>query len=142
MPAGRVERAQPMARTLGAAGAYFAIVFALGFVLGVARVLITAPKLGETVAVLLEVPVIVTASWFAAKWCVAAFSVPARAPERLTMGFVAFALTMLAELALSVFLLGNTASEHFAIFTHAVGLIGLAAQLLFALIPSVQSVRR
>jgi hypothetical protein len=127
-----------MIRSLCAGGAYFSGVFALGFALGIVRVLITAPAVGEFAAVLLEIPIILTASWFTARWCVAQFSVPPDGAERLTMGFVAFSLTMLAELALSVILFGHTVSEHVATYTHLLGFVGLAAQLLFALIPYVQ----
>ena len=59
--------AAPIARSLLAGAAYFAVVFATGFALGVVRVLVTAPRLGETGAVLLEVPIILAASWFAAR---------------------------------------------------------------------------
>lgn len=131
-----------MARSLWAGVVYFAGVFALGFALGVVRALVTSPRLGETAAVLLEIPVILAASWFAAKWCVAVCSVPSGGAERLTMGFVAFSLTMLAELLLSVMLFGQTVREHFATYAHFLGLIGLAAQALFAIFPYVQSARR
>src|SRR4051812_6385929 len=107
-----------MTPSIRAGVVYFASVFALGFALGVLRVQITGPAVGEFAAVLLEIPIILTASWFTARWCVAQFSVPPDGAERLTMGFVAFSLTMLAELALSVILFGHTVSEHVATYTH------------------------
>ncbi len=128
-----------MKPSLGAGGVYFAGVFALGFALGMVRDLIAAPKVGEFAAVLLEIPVILTVSWFAAKWCIALFSVPPGGAERLTMGLFAFSLTMLAEMAMSVILFGHTVHDHIATYTHFIGLVGLAAQLLFAIIPYVQS---
>ena len=131
-----------MTGTVFAGWVYFAIIFALGFILGVVRVMISAPRLGETTAVLLEVPVILAASWFTARWLVRACSVPAQTRDRLIMGFVAFALTMLAELALSVGLFGRSLPEHFAIYAHGVGLAGLIAQILFALFPVLQLKRR
>ena len=129
----------PIPRSLAAGGLYFAVVFGIGFALGTVRVLVTGPRLGETAAVLLEIPVIMTASWFVAKWCIARYAVRSSAAERLTMGLVAFCLTMLAELAMSVLLFGHTVSEHFATYSHLPGLIGLTAQLLFALLPYVQA---
>ncbi len=128
----------PMPRSVAAGSIYFAVVFAIGFALGVVRVLITGPKLGETAAVLLEVPVILTASWFVARWCVARFAVGSDAAERLTMGFVAFCLTMLAEMAMAVLLFGRSVPEHIATYSHSLGLVGLMAQFLFALLPCVQ----
>ena len=64
-----------MTQTIKAATAYFAIVFGIGFVLGTARVLVIIPRIGELAAVLLEVPVMLATSWFAARWCIARFAV-------------------------------------------------------------------
>ena len=53
------------------AGALYAIiVFPIGFVLGTIRVLLLVPRLGGTTAVVLEVPFMLTASWFVCRWCV------------------------------------------------------------------------
>ena len=53
------------------AGALYAnIVFLIGFILGTIRVLLLAPRLGETTAVIAEVPVMLAASWFVCRWCV------------------------------------------------------------------------
>ena len=133
------NQAYSITRSLCAGGVYFAGVFALGFALGMVRALMTAPAIGEFAAVLLEIPILLIASWFTAKWCVALFSVPPGGAERLTMGFVAFSLTMVAELALSVILFGQTVSEHVATYTHFIRLVGFAAQLVFAVIPYVQN---
>jgi hypothetical protein len=47
------------------AGALYAfIVFLIGFIFGTIRVLWLTPRLGETAAVVLEIPVMLTASWF------------------------------------------------------------------------------
>jgi hypothetical protein len=53
------------------AGALYAIiVFLIGFILGTIRVLLLAPGLGETAAVMLEVPIMLTANWFVSGRCV------------------------------------------------------------------------
>src|SRR5260370_35001024 len=49
---------------------YAIIVFLIGFILGTIRVLLLAPRLGETIAVIVEAPVILAASWFVCRWCV------------------------------------------------------------------------
>ena len=54
----------------GAGALYAIIVFVIGFILGTIRVLLVAPRLGETIAVIIEAPVILTASWFVCRWCV------------------------------------------------------------------------
>jgi len=65
-----------MAAALKAGAAYFAIVFAAGFVLGTARVLALLPFVGETAAVLIEAPLMVLASWIVSWWLTARFDVP------------------------------------------------------------------
>lgn len=50
-------------RALKAGAIYFVAVFTLGFCLGVLRTLVLVPRLGETLAVLAELPVILAASW-------------------------------------------------------------------------------
>ena len=62
-----------LVRVFGAteAGALYAIiVFLIGFILGTIRVLLVAPRLGETTAVILEAPMMLAASWFVCRWCV------------------------------------------------------------------------
>ena len=130
-----------MTQTIKAATAYFAIVFGIGFVLGTARVLVIIPRIGELAAVLLEVPVMLATSWFAARWCIARFAVARNAAPRLAMGFTAFALVMVAELVLSVLLFGRTPAQHFAAYRHMTAGLGLAAQLAFALFPWLQRAR-
>jgi hypothetical protein len=116
-------------------GAYFAIVFLVGFVLGGLRTLIVAPRLGETVAVLLEAPLILTVSWFVATWCVGYFEVPATPLARLAMGGWAFALLMVAELGVSSIVLHRSISQHLAGFQSTARAIGLGAQFAFGWVP-------
>jgi len=49
---------------------YAIIVFLIGFILGTIRVLLLAPRLGETIAVIVEASVILATSWFVCRWCV------------------------------------------------------------------------
>jgi hypothetical protein len=118
---------------------YFLIVFAIGFVLGTIRVLVVVPRFGDTNAVMLELPVMLAASWFACRWIVARFAVPPAVAPRLTMGGLAFALLMLAELAVSVAAFGRTPGQHVATYLTPASQLGLAAQLGFALLPLLQA---
>lgn len=122
-------------RPLVAGVLYFGAVFALGFALGTARILLVVPLAGEVGAVLLELPVMLAASWAACGWIVRRLRVSAAANARITMGAVAFALLMVAELAVSVFALHRTPAEHFATYRSLGALLGLAAQIVFAGMP-------
>lgn len=115
--------------------AYFACVFAIGAVLGVLRVGGLAPRLGVTGAVLVEIPIILAASWVICRRLVAWLAVPATTSARLVMGGLALALLLLAELGLSMTLLGRTLAQHVASYLDAPQALGLAAQLVFALMP-------
>ncbi|MEQ1697714.1 MAG: hypothetical protein ABL901_17925 [Hyphomicrobiaceae bacterium] len=126
-----------MLTALKAGFAYFGVVFGAGFALGVLRTLVVIPRVGELTAVLLELPVILSLSWIASRWLVATFAVDGLS-ARLMMGAVAFALTMAGEIGVSVLALGRTVGEHFASFQSGLALLGLAAQIVFGLIPAVQ----
>jgi hypothetical protein len=83
------------------AGALYAIiVFVIGFILGTIRVLLVAPRLGETTAVILEAPMMLAASWFVCRWCGDRLDVRRTVPARSLMGFVAFLVLMSAEIGL------------------------------------------
>ncbi|OAE99916.1 hypothetical protein AYJ54_32020 [Bradyrhizobium centrolobii] len=118
--------------------AYFAIVFAAGFALGVLRVLVLLPSLGETVAVLLEMPVILTSAWLACRWIITRFGVPKKGTAGLIMGGLAFALLMTAEFLLATLGLERTVSEQLIRYGRVPELRGLAGQLLFAAFPNIQ----
>jgi hypothetical protein len=127
-----------MKQTLAAGAAYFVIVFALGFALGTLRVLVVAPRLGTTLAVLLEAPVMLAASWPSARWCIRRFGVAGTLRARLSMGLAAFALLMIAELAVGMALFHRSLGGHLAAYLTLDGALGLGAQVIFALIPAAQ----
>ena len=124
-----------MSRGLVAGIAYVAVVFALAFLLGIVRVTVTAPRIGELAATLLEVPIVLAASWVACGWAVRRFAVPGDLASRLTMGGVAFGLLMIAEFAVSALLSGRGLAAYLGAFHEPAKLIGLGAQLLFGLMP-------
>ncbi|WP_310497240.1 hypothetical protein [Sandarakinorhabdus sp.] len=127
------------ARTSALAGlAYFTLVFGLGFVLGTVRRLWLVPRIGVTAAVMLELPVMLSASWLACGWTVRRFAVPPNPFARIVMGAAAFMLVMAGELALSVLVFGRTPAEHLAVLMRTDGLLGLGSQLLFAAFPLLQ----
>jgi hypothetical protein len=118
-------------------GIYFICVFAVGFALGIARTALLAahPGIGRLSAVLVELPIMLTASWFICKCLLRRFSLPATINARLAMGGCAFVLLMLAELVAGAMLFGRSAAQHFALYREPSYLAGLIAQCFFALIP-------
>jgi len=76
---------------------YAIIVFLIGFILGTIRVLLVAPRLGETITIILEAPPMLAASWFVCRWCVHRFDVKRTVAARSRVGLIAFFVLMLAE---------------------------------------------
>lgn len=122
-------------RTAEAGAAYFAIVFAVGFALGTVRTLFLAPRLGEQLAVVIELPIMLGASWIACGWVLRRWHVAAGVGSRLTMGAIAFALLIIAEATLSLTAFDRSLIDYFRELTTPHGLIGLAGQIVFALMP-------
>ena len=126
-------------RALRAGVAYFALVFALGFAFGTVRTLLLArfPEISRFAAVLVELPVILMASWSICRHVVRRLAVPDTWRERAVMGASAFVLTMLAETALGAFLGGETLVGHFALYREPAHALGLAGQAAFGLLPLI-----
>lgn len=112
---------------------YFAIVFAFAFAMGVARTLAIAPWIGPAAAVLLEVPIVLLVSWFAARRLLRDRHLSAL--QRAAMGAIAFALTMVSEMVLSALMRGQGVAGWAETIATPLGLVGLAGQAGFAAIP-------
>ncbi len=115
--------------------AYFAAVFAMGFVLGVGRELVVRPRLGNLASIMVEAPAMMLACWAAARWVVRRFAVPVEA--RLRLGLVAFGLLMVAELLGSMGLRGMGPGEWVGHFATPAGLLSLGLFVIFAAMPRV-----
>ena len=127
---------------LVAAFAYWAVVFAAGFILGTLRVLALAPVFGEVASVALEIPVMLAVSWIASRGICRRLKLPTRLAPRFVMGGVAFALLITTELMLSVYAFGQTVGAWAGSLGTPAGLLGLAGQAGFGFIPAVQAALR
>ena len=122
-----------------AGAAYWALIFALGFVLGTVRTLWGAAALGEGNFILIEIPLMLTASWLAARWLVARYAVP-RGLAALAMGGIAFALLILAEVLLTA-MLGGDPRGWLASLATPPQLYGFLGQIAFGLMPWLVTLR-
>lgn len=125
-----------MPPTVKAALAYVLPVFALAFAFGVLRVTLIAPRTGPLPAVALELPLVLALSWAVAG------RVLRRWPQtpRLGMGLISFLLLMLLELATAL-AFGQTPGQFLAAMATPPGMLGLAGQIGFGLIPLVRQPR-
>ncbi|MBL8575514.1 MAG: hypothetical protein JNM13_17690 [Hyphomicrobiaceae bacterium] len=113
---------------------YFLAIYALAFLMGTARVLVVAPLIGRTAATLIELPIVVGASWVGATWLARRFDLRRRS-GRWPMALTGFVLLIAAELSLGVFGFGQRLDAILAEMATPLGLAGLAAQVLFGLMP-------
>lgn len=125
----------PYWRVLAAGGGYFCLVFAIGFVLGIVRVLWLQPWLGVRNAELAELPVMVWASAQVAIWTCRVCRVPAQSGPRLAMGAIGLSLLLAMELLLVPVLRGQTLPAYFAARDPLSTIAYALALLAFALWP-------
>lgn len=97
-----------------ATGAYFGLVFGAGFVLGVFRVLVLLPRVGERAAELIEAPVMLGATILSARFVVRRFDVPRKPSSTLAVGFGALLLLLVFELTVVLQLRGLSIEAHLA----------------------------
>lgn len=125
-------------RATNAGLAYFAVVFAAGFAIGVLRVLFVTPRLGETVAVLFELPVMLALSWWVCRRLITRVGVSSALLARVVMGGVALVLLLVAEFGISMFAFGRALADHLQHYRELRTLLGLAGQIAFAAFPIIQ----
>jgi hypothetical protein len=124
-----------MNRTLTAATVYFLALFAMGFVLGTIRVLFVAPQIGVLGAILLEVPLMMTAAFFLCRWAVGRWLVSPALAARGSMVLWFLVLLVLFETLVGVALFGRTLADTWAGLATPAGAIGLTTQATAALLP-------
>ena len=102
------------ARTARAGLIYFCLVFGAGFLLGVIRVPLLVPRLGERAAELLEMPVMFAVILLAARFVVRSHAIPAAAGARLAVGCIALACLVAAEAGLVALLQHRPLADYIA----------------------------
>ncbi|BFU88846.1 MAG: hypothetical protein NTAFB01_00330 [Nitrospira sp.] len=124
-------------RTLQTAALYFLLVFGAGFVLGIGRVLIVVPLLGERAAELLEIPLMLGVIVAAAAWLVRHRLDHGRLSSALAVGFIALGMVLIADLAVEIWLSGLSATEVFFDRDPVTDAVYYAALLSFAVMPTI-----
>ena len=114
---------------------YFAIVFGVGFFLGSIRVLWLVPQLGVRYAELAEMPIMLLAVFFAARWVTQYFAVPPATSARLVVGISALICLLIVEFTVVLWLQGISIAESFANRDPISGAAYLVSLILFSLMP-------
>ena len=127
-----------MSKTICAALVYFAIVLGTGFVLGVFRVSILVPRIGERWAELAEMPIMAAVIFFAAGYILRRFPEIALPGRSLVAGFLALALSVTAELGLAVALQDKPLAEFLGSRDKVSGSVYIGLLLVFAVMPRLR----
>jgi ABC-type uncharacterized transport system permease subunit len=121
---------------------YFGLVFGTGFVLGPVRVLWLAPRVGERLAELIELSLMIVVIVLAARFVVRRLAVPPTVPARARMGLLALALVLAAEFSLVLWLRGITLDDYFAGRDPVAGTAYSLTLAFFAALPLLLARRR
>ncbi len=130
--------AQVMLVTIRAALVYFAVVMGAGFLLGMVRVPFVVPRIGERWAELAEMPIMGVVIFFAAAYVLRRFPGIGSPGRSLVTGFLALALSVLAELSMAIALQSRTLGEYLASRDRVSGSVYLAMLVMFALMPRLR----
>lgn len=124
-----------MLKCLKAGMTYFLLVFVTGFVLGSIRVPFLVPRFGVRIAELLEMPLMLVVIVLSARWVVGYFTVSPKPLERLSVGVIALALMLAAEISLVLLLQGITVSQYLASRDPVSGSVYAMLLLVYGLMP-------
>ena len=127
-----------MLSTLKASVVYFALVLGTGFCLGVVRVPLLVPRMGERWAELAEMPLMAATVFFSAGFILRRYPAIDRPGRAWVVGVLALALSICAELALAVTLQDQSLGQYLASRDKVSGTVYLLVLLLFALMPRIR----
>jgi hypothetical protein len=135
LPPSSRPRRSCISRSLKLGALYFGLVFAAGFALGAARVVWIVPRVGERVAELLEMPVMLAVTVLAARWVAGRLGEPRTRGVLVGVGCVGLALLLSAELTLVLWVRKLSLPEYLAGRDAVSGAAYLLMLGLFALMP-------
>jgi hypothetical protein len=114
---------------------YFALVFGAGFALGSIRVPFLVPRMGVRYAELLEMPFMFIAVLVSARYVVGRYQLAPSVSVRFSVGLIALALLLAAELLLNTLILRQSLTEYVASRDPISGAAYLVMLGLFAVMP-------
>jgi hypothetical protein len=117
---------------------YGSALFAAGFAMAIPRELWLKSWLGESGAILVELPIVLSFGWWLSAVLMRGDRSGWRGGERLAMGAAALLCLLLTEAMLGILAFGQSVPSFLATFLTFKGLAGLAAQALACCFPLLQ----
>ena len=127
-----------MPKTIRAAFLYFAIVLGTGFVLGMFRVPVLVPRIGERWAELAEMPIMAAVIFYSAGYVLRRYPEICSPRRSLAAGVLALALSVAAELGLATILQNQTLAEFIKSRDKVSGSVYIGLLLVFAVMPRLR----
>lgn len=124
-----------MQKIIRAGFLYFVMVLGSGFVLGAFRVPFLVPRMGERWAELAEMPIMAAVIFFSSGFILRRYPDINQSGKALTVGFLALALSVIAELLLATVLQAQTLAQFIASRDKVSGSVYIVLLLVFALLP-------
>lgn len=131
-----------MTRILKIAFLYFGIVFGVGFLLGLIRVPLLVPRFGERIAEMIELPFMLTAIFFAARWITHRYGLRSNLATAFAVGLISAVLLLLLEFSVVLWLRGLTIYEFLASRDPVAAILYHVAVGIFALMPGILSLTK
>jgi hypothetical protein len=127
-----------MLKTIRPGLVYFALVFGAGFLLGLIRVPLLVPRIGERWAELAEMPIMAVVIFFSAGYILKRYPETRSNWRALVVGHLALSLLVYAELVLVLILQDQTLAEYIASRDKISGSVYLVLLIIFALMPRLR----
>ena len=116
---------------------YSVLTFLIGFILGTIRVLFLIPRLGETLSVAIELPIILTFSWMVFRHLTKNTINTIKLIELMSIGSISLLLLFAFEILLTILVFQGSLNDFFNKLLTLHGIIGLLGQIAFSLIPTL-----
>jgi membrane associated rhomboid family serine protease len=124
-----------MGRAIKAGAVYFLLLYVIGFLLGVTRELLLAPRFGVAVASAIEAIPMLAAIIHFAPLIARRFGIPPKSGGRIIMGLAGLVLLIGAEIAMTRAMRGLSPEEWLAHFASIEGAIYAVLLACFAALP-------
>lgn len=121
---------------------YFGIVFGVGFLLGMIRVPFLVPAFGERIAEIIELPFMLAAVFFSARWIVQRYGLRSSVISAAAIGLIAAAILLLVEFSVVLWLRGLSIGEFLASRDRVAATLYYIAVAIFAIMPTGLAVMR
>lgn len=108
------KRPHSLVQILRAGAIYFVVALGTGFVLEFIRLELVALHFSERLAGILEIPNVLLATMFGARWAVDRLTLPPLPGVRLGVGFVALSLLLIAQFMIVLPIRGLSYAEYLA----------------------------